>query len=142
MNQHWSDDMIERGRETLYKKHPYCCNETKYVTVSDVNDILEAMKAPEVKVTMTLSPCCNGPIEVRLNRVGEWCMKCGRKIEKDDWEKLTEDPVEEAYQRLKKRIDADFPTGSIEWVKELREIVLILWDASKAHHKKHYGGDK
>lgn len=60
--------------------------------------MLKAMKEPEeekIQVSIDLSPCCKAGITVYIDREGEYCTACGKRIDKPD-------PIKEGYDAYKK----------------------------------------
>ena len=129
MNKHWSNDMIDRGIKELNR---FTAPENHGATLLRV---LEAMKTPDERVTFkrSLTPCCNAPYEIRLHQEGYWCMECKQRVvaSKDDWEKLTDDPIKEFWDKW----DGRTKLTTIEQMQFLDDMT----SAVESHMKKHYG---
>jgi len=95
-----NNEMLERGIKELQKYHP---KDSMAITADDMWGILQAMKEkPKVKVHMGLNPCCSAGIEVKLGKEGEWCTKCGKRIDEPE-EKYGRSRLVDALPAFKKR---------------------------------------
>jgi len=135
VNQHWSDDMIERGIEHIdYLRK----GNTAPLTSDELRDVFVSMRTPEVATEEKHIRKEFVDFLEELARVAQKRPTIMDVVKKTEWEKLNEDLVEELYQKHKDSNMGFFclkRTPEKEVEAKLREV----WNVVEAHHKKHYG---